>query len=45
MREMKWTYDELMSTPAEVVLDLTRYMSTENKWREMKQKEAERRVK
>lgn len=32
MREMGWTYKELMETPASVVVDIVRYLNTEGKY-------------
>ena len=32
MREMNWTYRELMETPVNVVTDIIRYLNTEAKF-------------
>ena len=32
MKEMGWSYQELMGTPAEVVADILRYLNTEAKF-------------
>jgi len=38
MKEMGWTYQELMATPADVVQDIIRYMNTEAKFHQQKAK-------
>ena len=38
MREMGWTYEELMECPYEKYLDITRIMSLESKETKRKQK-------
>jgi len=38
MREMGWTYWELMSTPYEVIQNIWRFMNTEAKYKEMEER-------
>ena len=38
MREMGWTYKELIDTPASVVTDIIRYLNTENKYQKVQLK-------
>ncbi len=38
MRDMGWTYAELMDTPAAVIHDIKRYMNTEGKYRQSENK-------
>ena len=40
MREMHWTWGELMATPWEVVEDCWRFICTEAKYRQVKMEEA-----
>lgn len=45
MKEMGWSYEELMNTPYETYLDISRIMSIENKEEEKQTNQMEKQVK
>jgi len=44
MKEMGWTYQELMETPYEMFLDITRIQTLEAKYEQKKNKKMENKV-